>query len=273
VEVLVFAATRMFLFRRQPHIVYLSFIYTSRASTVLSYVRQKYYAFVLKRCVRIFCHSRVEVENYSHVFPKSAKRFVFLPWGGNVGGWRNVPIRDDVPPREYPLHILSAGRSGRDYPTLARAVAGENFEVTVVCDNREALHHIRETTNLRILRDCHGADYFNELRRSDIVVVPLKVEDISQGQMVVVQAMAYGKPIVVTRTPTICDYAIENEEVLMVRRGDAQELKEAIIRLRDDPKLYSELGRRARDAYISRHSQPVFTRNLIGAIIDIYEAS
>jgi glycosyltransferase involved in cell wall biosynthesis len=112
-----------------------------------------------------------------------------------------------------------------------------------------------------------------QLRCCDIVVVPLAVEDISQGQMVVVQAMAYGKPVVVTRAPTICDYAIENEEVLMVSRGDAQELKDAIIRLRDDPVLYSDLRRHARDAYIGRHSQAVFTRNLVRAITDLNKIS
>jgi glycosyltransferase involved in cell wall biosynthesis len=273
VEVLVFSAIRALRLRKQPHIVYLSFIYTSRSSSILNRVRRLYYSFVLKRCARIFCHSQVEVERYSRIFPKTAKRFVFLSWGGNVGGWRNIPIGNDGRRGDRPLHILAAGRSGRDYPTLVRAVAGENFEVTVVCDNRESLGGIKEAANLRILRDCHGADYFTQLRCCDIVVVPLTVEDISQGQMVVVQAMAYGKPVVVTRAPTICDYAIENEEVLMVSRGDAQELKDAIIRLRDDPVLYSDLRRHARDAYIARHSQAVFTRNLVSAITDLDEIS
>jgi len=156
---------------------------------------------------------------------------------------------------------------------LARAAAGEDFAVTVICDNRESLRGIQETANLRILRECHGADYFEQLRSADIVVVPLLVEDISQGQMVVIQAMAYGKPVVVTRTPTICDYATEGKEVLMVRRGDAEELKGAIKRLRDNPELYSDLRRHAREAYINRHSQPVFTRNLISAITEICRQS
>src|SRR3954453_14108353 len=62
VEVLLFSAVRMFLSRnRRPHIVYLSFIYTSRLSPLLNRIRHLYYRFVLARCARIFCHSRVEV--------------------------------------------------------------------------------------------------------------------------------------------------------------------------------------------------------------------
>jgi len=78
--------------------------------------------------------------------------------------------------------------------------------------------------------------------------------------------MAYGKPIVVTRTPTIKDYVIEGEEALMVRRGDVDDLRDAIRRLRDDASLYGRLRRQARNAYVNRHSQAAFTKNLVAAI-------
>jgi len=271
VDVLVFSAIRMLLPKR-PHIVYLSFIYTTRTSRLYNNIRRAYYTFVLMNCTRIFCHSRIEVERYSRIFPGLARRFVFLSWGGNVGGWRNIVIENPADHKDRPLRVLSVGRSGRDYPTLARAVAGEDLDVTVVCDNRESLGGIKETANLRILRNCHNADYFEQLRRCDVIVVPLAVEDISQGQMVVVQAMAYGKPIIVTRTPTIGDYLVEGEEALMVRRGDADELRSAIRQLRDDEKLYAHIRRHARDAYVTRHSQAAFTRNLVNAINDLSQA-
>jgi glycosyltransferase involved in cell wall biosynthesis len=269
VEVLIFAALGRFVWWRRPKIVYLTFIYTSRTSRAINYVRRLYYSLVLNKCARIFCHSRLEVERYSMIFPKSAHKFVFLPWGGNVGGWQSVRDHVGVPVPDRPLRVLSAGRSGRDYATLAQAVAGESFDVTVICDNQDALGGIRETANLRILRHCYDSDYFYQLRSCDIVVVPLAVQDISQGQMVVIQAMAYGKPLIVTRTPTICDYVIEGEEALMVSKGNVAELRAAMKRLQYDPELYTHLRLNARNGYRRRHSQPVVTRRLINALLDL----
>lgn len=269
IEVLIFSTLRALLPWKRPYIVYLSFIYTSRRSPILNWLRRWYFERVLLRCSRILCHSRKEISDYSRLFPKSARNFVFLPWGGNVGGWQKVPIEQTDVIADRSFRVLSAGRSGRDYPTLARAIAHENMDVTVICDNVEALGGIKDSSNLHILRDCYDAAYFNELRRCDVVVVPMAVEDISAGQMVVIQAMAYGKPVIVTRTPTIRDYVVEGKEVLMIRLGDADELRNALIRLRLDRGLYSSLRQNARIAYIQRHSQPVFTRNLVEAVADL----
>jgi len=60
--------------------------------------------------------------------------------------------------------------------------SGRKFECHRYLYNRESLGGIGETANLRILRNCHGAEYFEQLRSCDIVVVPLCVEDISQDK-------------------------------------------------------------------------------------------
>ncbi|HTV90557.1 MAG TPA: glycosyltransferase family 4 protein [Stellaceae bacterium] len=267
VDVLVFSFVRLFLPWKKPKIVYLTFIFTRRSSPLYQKLRIMYYRFVLSRCVKIICHSENEIALYAETFPSIADRFEFLPLGMNVGGWRNIsidPIADDLKSRR--LRVLSVGRSGRDYPTLAAAVAGEEFDVTVVCDSGEALRGLRETDTIKILRDCYDADYFAQLRSCDVMVVPLAVENISQGQMVVVQAMAYGKPIVVTRTPTICHYLVDGVEALMVPLGDASALRAALRRLRDDPDLYQRLRWAAREGYVKRHSLAVYTKHLVAAI-------
>jgi hypothetical protein len=129
-----------------------------------------------------------------------------MPWGSNIWGSDTIDMQDQESSKGRPFRVLAAGRSGRDYPTLSQAVSGEDLHVTIICDNRESLGGVTETANLRVLRDCYGECYLEQLRRCDVVVVPLAVEDISAGQMVIIQAMAYAKPIIVTRTPTIEEY-------------------------------------------------------------------
>lgn len=267
VDVLVFSAMLMLLPWRRPQIVYLSFIYTAflliqRAETgVLCVCFDELQTDLLPLAIggRALFKDIPEISGTVR-FPALGRQCRGLAQDRDRRCWK--PSKSASPRSirgPFRARLSDFGSRGRR----------EDFDVTVVCDNREALGGIRETANLRILRNCHGADYFAQLRGCDAVVVPLAVEDISQGQMVVVQAMAYGKPIIVTRTPTIGDYLIEGEEALMVRRGDAEELRNAIRQLRDDPGLYARIRRSAREAYAKRYSQAAFTRNLVSAITEI----
>jgi glycosyltransferase involved in cell wall biosynthesis len=192
-----------------------------------------------------------------------------MPWGSNIWGWDTIDMQDQESSKDRPFRVLAAGRSGRDYPTLFQAVSGEDLDVTIICDYREPLFGVTETANLSILRNCYGECYFEQLRRCDVVVVPLAVENISAGQMVIIQAMAYAKPIIVTRTTTSEEYVIEGKEGLMVRRGDYDDLRGAIRQLRDDPTLYSRLRLGARNAYERRYSQAAYTRNLVHVLTDL----
>jgi glycosyltransferase involved in cell wall biosynthesis len=119
------------------------------------------------------------------------------------------------------------------------------------------------------LTDCYDDAYSRELREAGMVVVPLWVADISAGQMVAIQAMAYHKPIIVTRTPTIEEYLHHESEALLVPPGDAEALTAAIERLRRDPDLARRLADTAYGAYVERHSMRAFVRNIVHAVEDL----
>lgn len=72
--------------------------------------------------------------------------------------------------------------------------------------------------------------------------------------MVVLEAMALGKPVVATDVGGISD-AVEHEETgLLVRAGDPAELASALLRLADSPRLAMRLGGRARQLRATRFS-------------------
>lgn len=265
IEILVFSLFRALLFRRTA-IVFHGFIYTPRRGGLHRALRRLYYGFVLARCRMVICHSRLETERYAEIFPHAADRFLFVPWGGQVHGWETPEFATGGAAEGRRLRILAVGRSGRDYPTLVRAVAGEDVEVTILCDQKESLGGVTEGPNIRVLRDCYGACYLEKLRATDIVVVPLAVHDISAGQMTIIQAMAYARPVVASRTPTVEDYVTDGENGLLVALGSPEELRAAIRRLRDDPALYQRLQRAAHAAYVARFSADAAVRNLVTAV-------
>jgi glycosyltransferase involved in cell wall biosynthesis len=127
--------------------------------------------------------------------------------------------------------IVSAGKTERDTATLARAAASLGLPA-------------------RIYGPDGAADYgsvLDDLRRASIVAIPLARTDRLLGLSEVNDALALGKPLVMTRSPAIdfdpsaigCGIAVEPY--------DEAGWREALGRLASDPELRAALGRRGRE--------------------------
>ena len=267
VEVLIFALVRALPFAAKPRLVLEPFIFTRRNSALANRARLAYYRFVMRRVSCGVCHSVMEVERYRTMFAGCGTEFVFVPWGTYVPGTSEI-FANGVPPesRDGIPCVVTAGRSGRDYPTLVAAVAHLPCKLTIICNELSALGGIMESPQVELLTDIFGADYLARLYTADIVVVPLKVDDISAGQMVLIQAMAYARPLVVTDTPTVSDYLINNDTALLVPRGNAIAMQAAIKKLLDDPVAAAAMGQRALAKYVSYFSIEQHIKALIAAL-------
>jgi glycosyltransferase involved in cell wall biosynthesis len=69
------------------------------------------------------------------------------------------------------------------------------------------------------------------------------------GPLILIEAMALGKPILSTKVGVVGENLIAEEEALFVEPGDAVGLAAAIQRLVRDPKLLPKLAANARNAY------------------------
>ena len=271
IEVLVFSAVallgRLLRAGRRPRIVLLGFIFTARRGALHDWLHRAYYRLVLSRTDLVICHSRLEVERYTQLFAGCGTRFVHVPWGTDVAVLASSAGRPSVLPRR----VVSAGRSGRDYPTLLRATRDMDCELVIVCDGLEPLAGEAEG-KVRVLRRCHGDEYLRHLLEAAVVVVPLLVGDISAGQMVMIQAMACGRPMVVTDTPTTREYVSHGVEALLVPMGDAAAMAGAIAALLGDAALRDRLGRSAAEAFHRRFSTEAYVRALAGEVLRASEA-
>lgn len=261
-EVLAFALVRALLgCRARIHL--LGFIFTQRPQAWLDLLRRTYLKFVFSRAERVICFSALEQKRYSDLFPAARSKFVHIPYGLHIDGYEQQTgaFRDAAH-----APALSAGRSGRDYLTLFSAFARSGRDLRVACDSERALAGCAASSNIVVLRHCYDDEYSHELREAGLVVVPLAVTDISAGQMVAIQAMAYHKPIVVTYTPTIEEYLRHEQEALLVPPGDPDALAAAVERLRQDAPLARRLADAAYHAYVQHHSMRAYVRNIVDAI-------
>jgi glycosyltransferase involved in cell wall biosynthesis len=243
-----------------------SFIFTGRSASWANTLRRAYFRFVLGRTDLAIVHSRLEVERYRAIFAAPRTRFVFIPWGTTVALRQTVMGDARIAPGEG--GVVAAGKSGRDYRTLFAAMADVPAELRVICDYAGALAGAAPGKRTTILADCHGLDYFTELARAAVVAIPLAVEDISAGQMVLVQSMGLGKAIVISRTPTTCDYVTDGHDALLVPCGDAAAMREAILKLLGDRELRVRLGSNARARFDAELSTEGHLRRLLAAIAE-----
>src|SRR5262249_55380558 len=149
----------------------------------------------------IVCYSQFETRFYAEHFGLHRTRFASAAYGCNFNVPDGQPL--ELSPGGY---VLSVGRSGRDYQLLCDAVAGLPRALHIVCDVVAEAAGLRCPPNVRILRSCHGQDYLDELVGAEMVVIPLKDEKLSSGQMVLLNAMALGKAVAITRTVTSIEY-------------------------------------------------------------------
>ena len=106
--------------------------------------------------------------------------------------------------------------------------------------------------NIKILTNCHDDDYFRELAKCRAVIVPLEDTHISSGQLVIIQAMMYGKPVIVTENDTVTDY-IDSGKTGLVIKKTKKNLSDAISALSDE-KYYEEISAAERSQYESKFS-------------------
>jgi glycosyltransferase involved in cell wall biosynthesis len=84
--------------------------------------------------------------------------------------------------------------------------------------------------------------------------------------MVLLQAMAFNKASVITRTLTVEDYVSDGNEALLVPQGDAAAMRAAIVRLLDDAPYTAQMADRALHAFDDRFDMKAFVRNLVAAV-------
>ena len=193
--------------------------------------------------------ARREAEVYAKRLRVPLGRFRFIPWHTNV-----LEPRMSPPVADY---LFAAGRTGRDWRTLAVALQGISTPVTVVCSRPEATN-IPFPENVTVLTDIPYHRYRELLEGAKVVLVPLEPHTYSSGQVVILEAMALGKPVITTRVLGTEDYIDDGLDGMLVSPGNPAELRDAIVRMLSTWGLAERLGRAALDespAFI--HTRPI----------------
>lgn len=234
---------RVFHIRNVPEIVVMTFIYKPKKSFA-GKVYDKFMRYIVTSgYIKYFIvFSESEKKRYASYFNVSETQFVFETLG-HEDKTQEVPISnaDDF--------YLAAGRSNRDYEFLVNAWGKRKEQLKIICDTL-SLKNI--PNNIRILSDCHDDDYFAELAKCKAVIIPLENTHISSGQLVIIQAMMYGKPVIVTENDTVEDYVDAGRTGLVIKKTE-KDLSAAMAALSNET-YYKEISAAEREQYKSKFS-------------------
>jgi hypothetical protein len=177
--------------------------------------------------------SREELDTFPRVWGVDPQRVHFTPFCATARDLRDEPGGHGV---------IASGNSLRDYRALIKAAAHIDADLTVATSL--ALPAISSSN----VDACYlsAAEHDARVRSASVVVVPLLAgTERSAGQQTYLNAMGWGKPVVVTDAPGVRDYITDGETGLIVPNEPAA-LADAINRLLADRAFARRLGAAAR---------------------------
>ena len=110
----------------------------------------------------------------------------------------------------------------------------------------------------------HRSDIPQLLAFSDLLVLPSYTEGLP---LVILEAMAAGKPVIATPVGGIPEIVIDQETGLLVPVEDVQALEDAILRLLQNPHLKNEMGSKGLEIVRKKFS----VEKMCQEVFDIYE--
>jgi glycosyltransferase involved in cell wall biosynthesis len=171
-------------------------------------------------------------------------RVVFCPFGVDTQHFRPSDGPTDV-------DVLSVGADPRRDFELLVPVAARNprlsFRVIASGDHARALGAL--PPNVQLETDIPFEAMRARLGAARVVALPVRENAYSGATTTLLQAMAYGKPVVVSRTAAIAEgyHLADGENVRLVAPGDSAAFEGALVDLLDDPQAATAMGARARD--------------------------
>ncbi|HEU0131828.1 MAG TPA: glycosyltransferase [Mycobacteriales bacterium] len=219
---------------------------------------------------RIVCLSSYVRDALLAAFPLDPARVTWAPWGPDLAfAGYSAPAAGGG--------IVSSGKTNRDQATLLAALGDAGLGGTVYARSPRGLPVVAgvelvtdETHEDTVEPGGPKFSYAHVLRdlvRADVVAIPLRDPGKISGLSELNDALALGKPVVVTRTPHLRD--VDVEEIgcgRWVDAGDAAGWREALAALCGDAALRERMGAAGRAFAESSWHAGIFGNAVVDAL-------
>ena len=242
----------------KPHVATEILLDEMRPDSVVWKIKRTIRRFAFRKTAKVIVFSNGERELYGRELHLSPERIQFIPFHTNIQEPKFTPLGS---------YGIAAGRSLRDYKTLFAAVETLNFPFIVVAD-WASVAHLRKPDNVELHCDIPRARYLELLEGARFVVVPLKAEYRSTGQVVVLEAASLGKPVITSNVIGVRDYISDGVDGLLAESSNPQALQDCIQTLITDNSLCERLASAAMQRVNQDHTFAAFTERCLNTMAD-----
>lgn len=223
----------------------------------------KLYKKLIRRCIRsaYLDHIHVPSRNYaklcSEEFGVSLKKFVVSHFGlpDTYEQWADSSS-------DYKNYSFAIGRSNRDFDFLVKAwKLIPNKELLIIAsDTYKTSESLPDNIILR--NDIVGDDQFPLIANCKLMIIPIQDGTICSGDTVLLKAMSYHKPLIVTTPSTLSEmYVINGVNGITVEKN-INKFADAVIKLLSTNEELEQLGKRARKSYEENFSRISMGENI-----------
>ena len=234
-------------------------------------IRRGIWRLLLPYADAVLSYTKAQRERTVRDFGVLPERSYFVPFGVDTNFFAGV--RD----KHLGNFFLSVGTNdGRDFATLVNALP-PRARLVVVTDEVNAVivrNTCRESSaRVRILHDIPISRLRKIYHRALAQVIVLHEISFSSGQTVLLENMAMGKHVIVTRTVATEDYIEDGVDCTAVSPGDVEQLRTVLQQTLDNPELFIEMGSNAaqivRELYRCDHHGRELNRIVVTLIATI----
>ncbi|HMP74716.1 MAG TPA: glycosyltransferase family 4 protein [Kiritimatiellia bacterium] len=220
------------------------------------------YCALASRAIGLLANSSAEVDAIARRYQIPASRVRYVPLNSTI----SVPFQE-VADDGY---ILTAGRTLRDYPTLVAAATKLHHPWIVICGKDDPVEP-DIYPGFEVYREVSRTRYLEMLRKCRLLVLPLLPAERATGQVVLMEAMSMGKPVIATRNPGTLDHVEHGRTGWLVEPLDVNGLTEAIELAWRDQEARTTVAMAAVSAMRERASANEHARAKLTAIASLCE--
>jgi glycosyltransferase involved in cell wall biosynthesis len=162
-------------------------------------------------------------------------------------------------------YILAIGQEQRDYQTLVNAIDGTGMQLVIVASSPWSQFNleITERPNVTLVSKIPYTELRDLYNGAGIILVPLFENNYGAGLNTMLEAMAMGKPLIITKTMGIDNYIQHAETGLYSSPGNCDELRDHISKLWGDKKERDRLGSNARDVIMEQMNIDIYVEKIV----------
>jgi len=195
-------------------------------------------------------------------------KMLYLPWAIDTDFFTPTCVEEEN-------FILAVGDANRDYITLIKAIKDLNIRLIIATRNLSFRGKFSYRLQDLIMFKNNNIQIkgvsINELKKlyekAKLVVLSLMPSFTGAGVTALLEAFSMSKPVIVTESPGLKEYCMNNINCIVTKPYDWKLLQTAILNLLNDDKKRKRLGANARNLVLENYTTKITAKKIYNNII------